>query len=275
MVGCLALQKGKVMKTMRWVRIIGVLLASFCIPLQLRAQMSPGDSTIDLNIRYIGTLRLELFDQDKPASVHNFLTYVLSGAYSNNFIHYTSSNFVFQGGSLRIIDLDGGGQAVVPVTENAPVTNELGIGRFFSNVRGTIALAHYSGETNNATCHWFINLVDNPSLDAPDTNHAYVVFGRVISGLTNLDKLNPTATNTSIKILDLGGWLTECPVNPSATLSTVTYDDLLTVSYNLVTLNMELQVQRVATNTILAVIGSTPIQPKRMPIYIFLILGCI
>jgi hypothetical protein len=33
------------------------------------------------------------------------------------------------------------------------VPSELAVNRFFSNVRGTIALAHYPGETNNATCH--------------------------------------------------------------------------------------------------------------------------
>jgi cyclophilin family peptidyl-prolyl cis-trans isomerase len=213
--------------------------------------ISPDYSTIDLNIKYVGTIRLALFDRDKPASVKNFLNYVLSGAYSNNFIHFDATNFVCQGGSLRIVDFGGGSQAVVPVAENTSVTNELGVGRFFSNVRGTIALAHYPGQTNNATCHWFINLADNPAFDAPDTNHAYVVFGHVISGLTNLDRLDPTATNPTIKLLNLGGWLSQCPVNYSATLATATYSNLLTVTYNLVTLDMGLTAQSVATNAVL------------------------
>ena len=213
--------------------------------------LSPDDSTIDLNIQYVGTIRLALYDRDKPATVKNFLKYVLSGAYSNNFIHYDASNFVCQGGSLKVVSFGGGGQAVVPVAENAPITNELGAGTFFSNLRGTIAMVHYPGQPTNTTCHWFINLAENTAFDAPDTNHAYVVFGHVISGLTNLDRLNPTATNTTIKLMNLGGWLSSCPVNYSANPSTVTYSNLLTITYNLVTLDMGLNVQQVATNTIL------------------------
>ncbi len=149
---------------------------------------------------------------------------------------------------MRIIDFGGGSKAVVPVAEKAAVTNELMIGSFFSNRRGTIALAHYPGQTNNATCHWFINRADNAYLDAPTTNDAYVVFGRVISGLENLDKLNPSATNTSIKILNLGGYLTEAPVRPTATVSTVTYDDLLTVVYRIIALDMNLQLQTLSND---------------------------
>ncbi len=43
---------------------------------------SPGRSIIDLDVRYIGTLRLELFDRDKPASVKNFLQYIFSNDYT-------------------------------------------------------------------------------------------------------------------------------------------------------------------------------------------------
>ena len=213
--------------------------------------LSPDDSTIDLDIRYVGTIRLALYDRDKPATVHNFLNYVMTGAYSNSFIHYDATNFVCQGGGLRVITFGSGGQAIVPVAENPPITNELNTGAFFSNVRGTIAMVHYPGQPTNTTCDWFINLADNTNFDAPDTNHAYVVFGHVISGLTNLDRLNPTATNTTIKIVNLGGWLTSCPVNHAANPSTVTYSNLLTVTYNLITLDMELRTQRVATNAVL------------------------
>jgi cyclophilin family peptidyl-prolyl cis-trans isomerase len=213
--------------------------------------LSPDDSTIDLNIQYVGTMRLALYDRDKPATVKNFLNYVLSGAYSNNFIHYDATNFVCQGGSLKVISFGSSGQAVVPVAENVPITNELNTGSFFSNVRGTIAMAHYFGQPTNTTCDWFINLADNTNLDAPDTNHAYVVFGHVISGLTNLDRLNPTSTNTIIKLVNLGGWLSSCPVNYSANPATITYSNLLMVTYNLVTMDLGLKVQQVATNTVL------------------------
>jgi len=261
------LSEGKHMK------FIGILLILLAVSFRLSAQipppdgggctndcpaytnaplvLPPDDSTIDLNIKYVGTIRLALYDRDKPAMMHNFLNYVLSGAYSNNFIHYDATNFVCQGGGLRVVTVSGSSHAVVPVAENAPITNELGVGTFFSNLRGTIAMVHYPGQITNTTCNWFINLADNTNFDIPDTNHSYVVFGHVVSGLTNLDRLNPTATNTTIKIANLGGWLNSCPVNYSANPSTVTYSNLLTVSYNLVTMDMGLSAQNVATNAVL------------------------
>lgn len=69
---------------------------------------------MDLEIRHVGTLRLELFDRDKPASTANFLNYVLYGGYSNSIIHRAVSNSLFQGGSLRVIDFGGGFKAWHP-----------------------------------------------------------------------------------------------------------------------------------------------------------------
>jgi len=212
----------------------------------IAATFSAGRSVIDLEIRHAGTLRLELYDREKPASVSNFLGYVLSGRYTNNLIHRAATNFVLQGGSLQILDFGGGSKAVVPVEEFAPVTNELGRGQFFSNQKGTIALAHYPHETNNATCHWFINLTNNAHLDAPTTNAAYTVFGRVIGGTNILDRLNPAAANTLVKVLNLTGYLEEAPVRPAATLATATYDDLLLATYRVVKLDMQFTIEKLA-----------------------------
>lgn len=134
------------------------------------------------------------------------------------------------------------------MAELPPVANEMGVNRFFSNVRGTLSLAHYPGETNNATCHWFINLADNAYLDAPNTNNAYTVFGRVIAGLEHLDRLNPAHVSRAIKLVNLGGRLDEAPVRLAAPAGAVTYDDLLTVTSRLVTLDMHVLLERLAAN---------------------------
>lgn len=199
-------------------------------------------SQIDLVIQHIGTLRLELFDQDKPATTRNFINYIFNGGYSNSFIHRSLTNFVVQGGSLQLITFSAGSQAIAPVPEAAAVTNELAVSRVLSNLRGTIALAHYDGETNNGTCHWFINLADNAWLDVADTNHAYVVFGRVISGLDLLDKMNPGTNASTVTMLDMGGYLTELPVRQGATVANVTYNDLLTTTYRIVQLEMGVRI---------------------------------
>lgn len=199
-------------------------------------------SKIDLVIQHIGTLRIELFDQDKPVTTRNFINYIFNGGYSNSFIHRSLTNFVVQGGSLQLITFSGGSQAIAPVPEETAVTNELTVGRVLSNLRGTIALAHYDGETNNGTCHWFINLADNAWLDAADTNHAYTVFGRVVSGLELLDKMNPGTNANTVTMLDMGGYLTELPVRQGATAGSVTYNDLLTTTYRIVQLEMGVRI---------------------------------
>lgn len=192
---------------------------------------------------------MELFDRDKPKSAQNFLSYVLSGAYSNSILHRASTNFVVQGGSLQIITFTGGNKSVAPVAERTNVVvNERGVGTVFNNAKGTLALAHYPGLTNESSCHWFINLADNAQLDVIDTNNAYTVFGRVIGGLDLLDKLNPSAANTTTKVLNLGGWLDEAPVRSSATLSGITYDDLLTTTWRIVALDMALTVEQLTND---------------------------
>lgn len=213
------------------------------------APPAPERSLIEFEIRHVGTVRVALFDQQKPASAKNFLNYVLSGAYSNNIVHRSVSNSLFQGGSLRIIEFSPISKAVVPVEESTAVTNELGLNSFFSNARGTLALAHYPGETNSATCHWFINLTNNAFLDVTGTNYSFSVIGRVVSGLENLDKLNPAHPSSVVKILNLGGWMDEAPVKPTATPATVTYDDLLTINYRVISLDVDLQLARGVNGT--------------------------
>jgi len=248
------------LKTGTAVRRLIVLVLSAVLPLA-RAQISPpsdggtnsspsppitgpppGRTLVDLQILHIGTLRLELFDRDKPATVGNFLHYIFSGAYSNSFLHRSATNFVVQGGSLQLVSFGDGSQAIAPVEEFEAVTNELAVGQLFSNMRGTIALAHENGDTNVATSHWFINLADNTWLDAPDTNGAYVVFGRVISGLELLDQLDPGSPQSLVNILDLGGWLEELPVPAGVTAQNVAYTNLLTTQFQIVALDMHLQI---------------------------------
>ena len=51
-------------------------------------------------------------------------------------------------------------------------------------------MAKLGGNTNSATSQWFFNLANNPSLDAPDANNFFVVFGHVIAGTNVLNIFN-------------------------------------------------------------------------------------
>jgi peptidyl-prolyl cis-trans isomerase A (cyclophilin A) len=113
----------------------------------------------------LGAFDVELEDQVAPVTVANFLNYVISGAYTNTVFHRSVNNFVVQGGGFYT-DFSA-------VATNAPIVNEASL----SNVRGTIAMAR-TNTLDSATSQWFINTVDNTTLNNPTS--PYAVFGHVL-----------------------------------------------------------------------------------------------
>jgi cyclophilin family peptidyl-prolyl cis-trans isomerase len=142
-----------------------------------------------------GTMEVELFDQDKPLTVRNFVRYVDSDRYKNGIIHRCPvvntntllSDFVIQGGGSYVANHGAANWYLESIPRFDPIPNEFAVGRRFNNVYGTLAMAKQSGDTNSAKSEWFFNLKDNPELDAPDTNHLFVVFGRVRRGTNVLE----------------------------------------------------------------------------------------
>jgi cyclophilin family peptidyl-prolyl cis-trans isomerase len=132
-----------------------------------------------------GDIEVELYDQDKPVTVQNFIRYIQSGRYENEFAHRLVPGFVIQGGGFTLAT-----NTISPVATYSPIINEFGVGRQFSNIYGTIAMAKLGGDTNSATSQWFFNLANNSFLDAPDTNDFFVVFGHVIYGTNVLNVFN-------------------------------------------------------------------------------------
>jgi cyclophilin family peptidyl-prolyl cis-trans isomerase len=137
-----------------------------------------------------GDIEAELYDQDKPVTVQNFIRYVQSGAYQNGFAHRLVPGFVVQGGGFTVTNRGATNWQALSVATFPPIINEFSVGRRFSNVYGTIAMAKVGGNTNSATSQWFFNLVNNTFLDAANTNNLFVVFGHVIGGTNVLNKLN-------------------------------------------------------------------------------------
>src|ERR1051326_7278787 len=138
----------------------------------------------------LGDIEGELYDQDKPVTVQNFIRYVQTGAYRNEFAHRLVPGFVVQGGGFAITNGGTTNAVIVQVATFPPITNEFGVGRRFSNVFGTIAMAKQGGNTNSATSQWFFNLTNNAFLDAADANNLFVVFGHVVRGTNVLNTLN-------------------------------------------------------------------------------------
>ena len=126
-----------------------------------------------------GDVEIELFEEETPATVANFLNYVRDGDYDKSFIHRTVPGFVVQGGGYTFAD-----GAALPVPADPPVVNEPGI----SNTRGTIAMAKQAGDPDSATSQWFFNVEDNTDLD--QSNGGFTVFGRVTgNGMDVIDQI--------------------------------------------------------------------------------------
>ncbi len=122
--------------------------------------------------------------------MQNFIRYVQTGKYESGFAHRLVPGFVLQGGGYTVTNRGTTNATIVAAPTYPPITNEFGIGRRFSNVYGTIAMAKLGGNTNSASSQWFFNLANNSFLDAPDTNDFFVVFGHVVNGTNVLNILN-------------------------------------------------------------------------------------
>lgn len=124
---------------------------------------------------------IELFDDDAPNTVDNFLQYVNDGTYENNIIHRSLSAFVIQGGGFELTST-----GVAPVTTRAPIADEFSSENL--NLRGTLSMAHAGA--NTGTSQWFVNTVTNSHLDGVP----HTVFGRVIgNGMDIVDAINGIA----------------------------------------------------------------------------------
>lgn len=124
----------------------------------------------------IGDVDIELFDNDAPVTVSNFLRLIREGSIDQSLLHRLDPGFILQGGGFRYNDTAG--MAAAP--NFGPIPLEFNR----SNVERTIGMAR-TNNPNSATNQFFFNLANNAqSLDRnPNQNNdGYAVFGRVIQG---------------------------------------------------------------------------------------------
>jgi peptidyl-prolyl cis-trans isomerase B (cyclophilin B) len=136
----------------------------------------------------LGDIVIEL-DYDKaPNTAKNFEDYVKSGFYKGTIFHRVIKGFMIQGGGLE--------KDMNQKQTNAPIKNEADNG--LKNDRGTIAMAR-TMDPHSATAQLFINTVNNDMLNfrSKDLNGwGYCVFGKVVSGMEVVDKIEASKTTT-------------------------------------------------------------------------------
>jgi peptidylprolyl isomerase/peptidyl-prolyl cis-trans isomerase A (cyclophilin A) len=131
----------------------------------------------------MGVIVLELDNKKAPITVGNFAKLAGEGFYNGIKFHRVIKGFMLQGGD--------------PLTKDDSMQSAWGTGgpgyKFadeksgLSNVSGTISMANAGPNTNGS--QFFINTNNNAFLDGKHT-----VFGKVISGLEIVQKIENTKT---------------------------------------------------------------------------------
>lgn len=133
----------------------------------------------------LGDIVVELDREKAPKTVANFLQYVQSGHYEGTVFHRVIDGFMVQGGGLTA--------ELASKPTRAPIALESRNG--LRNVRGSVAMAR-TAAADSATSQFFINLQDNPFLDAAHSRdgNGYAVFGKVVSGMEVVDRIRALPT---------------------------------------------------------------------------------
>ncbi|MBR1609227.1 MAG: peptidyl-prolyl cis-trans isomerase [Kiritimatiellae bacterium] len=151
-----------------------------------------------------GTMEADLFDEQAPKTVANFLRYADEKFYDGTVFHRVIPGFMIQGGGFTA-DME-------QKDTHAPVQNEAR--NRISNERGTLAMAR-TQVVDSATCQFFVNHADNAFLDFREPTaqgFGYCVFGKLTSGFDVLDAIAKVATGTH-------GFHRDVPVEPVTILS--------------------------------------------------------
>lgn len=141
----------------------------------------------------MGVIKVELFEKEAPGTVKNFLGYVDEKFYDGTIFHRvmgrenSQDDFMIQGG--------GHEPGMKEKKSKEPIQNESANG--LKNQRGTMAMARKPAP-HSATSQFFINVVDNPRLDADraEDKFGYCVFGKVIDGMSVVDKIKAVRTTS-------------------------------------------------------------------------------
>lgn len=120
-------------------------------------------------------IKVELYPQVAPNTVRNFVHLVKSGFYDNTIFHRVIPGFMIQGGDPEGNGMGGSGKNIFGEFSINGLNNEL------KHTRGVISMAR-AYDLNSASSQFFIMVDDASHLDG-----SYASFGKVISGLDEVD----------------------------------------------------------------------------------------
>lgn len=141
-----------------------------------------------------GVIEIELYRDQMPITVENFVKLATEGFYDGTKFHRVIEGFMVQAGDPN----SKGDDSAVYGTGGPGYTiqDEFVVGEELTNTIGSIAMAN-TGQPNSGGSQFFINTANNTFLDfdkEPLTSR-HPVFGRVISGMEIVQAIEGVATN--------------------------------------------------------------------------------
>lgn len=135
-----------------------------------------------------GNIAFELYPEHAPQTVANFIELVNSGFYNkyNMKFHRVVPGFVIQTGDPTGTGA-GGSKKTIPLEAKNKLSH---------NAKGIVAMAR-GFDPNSATSQFYITLTPQTSLDGK-----YAIFGKVISGLSVLDKIEVGDMLYGVRLVD-------------------------------------------------------------------------
>lgn len=185
-------------------------LAMLGVVASAQAQKSSDDNDSLPQVRVStteGAFTVRLRPDIAPLTVANFLEYVEAGFYDGTVFHRVIPGFMVQGGGFD--------QNLNKKATNDPVVNESR--QTARNLRGSLAMAR-TRNPDSATAQFFVNLVDNPHLDATESRPGYAVFGTITEGISVVDAIAKVQTTRAKGMSDV-------PVDPVIIESISLIDD--------------------------------------------------
>lgn len=164
---------------------------------------APPEMAIDTTKSYQAVIRLEkggemrfnLFAEEAPLAVNNFVSLANQGYYDGTTFHRVLADFMAQGGDPTGAGSGGPGYAFADETDN---------GLSFDR-RGLLAMANAGPNTNGS--QFFITFAPTPHLDGKHT-----IFGELIDGddvLSNITLRDPSLTAETGQTTDPGDVIKE------------------------------------------------------------------
>jgi len=144
---------------------------------------------VELHIKDLGVITIELDDEKAPISAANFLEYVNNGHYDNTIFHRVIDGFMIQGGGFE--------PGMTQKPTGAEIKNEAN--NKLKNEKYTLAMAR-TNAPHSATAQFFINVANNEFLNFKSetpSGWGYAVFGKVVQGNEIVDKIRGVKTGRS------------------------------------------------------------------------------